>query len=131
MHSGAYAGFRRGGVTRRVTGYDDGGGVSPAPAGMLPGMGGGQPIPPIYYNPATYAGAGAPVGKGVPIPARPPMSLARSPRSRWRKAAWCVTLTAAACNRRLRRYGGFMQQVGVMTFRLTTSVDEVERISER
>ena len=65
MNTGAYAGFRRGGVTRRVTGYDDGGGVSPAPAGMLPGLGGGQSIPPIYYNPATYAGAGAPVGKGV------------------------------------------------------------------
>jgi hypothetical protein len=65
MNTGAYAGFRRGGVTRRVTGYDDGGGVSPAPAGMLPGMSGGQAVPPIYYNPATYAGAGAPVGKGV------------------------------------------------------------------
>ena len=65
MNTGAYAGFRRGGVTRRVNRYDDGGGVSPAPAGMLPGLGGGQSIPPIYYNPATYAGAGAPVGKGV------------------------------------------------------------------
>ena len=65
LSTGSYAGFRRGGVTRRVTGYDDGGGVGPSPAGMLPGMGGGQPVPPIYYNPATYAGAGAPVGKGV------------------------------------------------------------------
>ena len=51
--------------------YDDGGGVSPAPAGMLPGMGGSQPVPPIYYNPATYAGAGAPVGKGVTATSAP------------------------------------------------------------
>ena len=28
-------------------------------------MGGQQAIPPIYFNPATYAGAGAPVGKGI------------------------------------------------------------------
>ena len=32
---------------------------------MPPGLGGQQAIPPIYYNPATYAGAGAPVGKGI------------------------------------------------------------------
>jgi Phage tail lysozyme/N-acetylmuramoyl-L-alanine amidase len=52
-------------VTRRVTGYDDGGGVGPSAAGMPPGLGGQQSIPPIYFNPATYAGAGAPVGKGI------------------------------------------------------------------
>ena len=61
---------RKGGSIPRVTPrvrYDDGGGVSPSAAGMPPGLGGGQaqPIPPIYYNPATYAGAGAPVGKGI------------------------------------------------------------------
>jgi hypothetical protein len=32
---------------------------------MPPGLGGQSAIPPIYYNPATYAPAGAPVGKGV------------------------------------------------------------------
>ena len=53
-------------ITQRVNRYDDGGGVSPSAAGMPPGLGGGQQaIPPIYYNPATYAGAGAPVGKGI------------------------------------------------------------------
>ena len=55
-------GFRRGGAI----GYDDGGGVSPtAIGGMPPGLGGQGAIPPIYYNGATYAGAGAPVGKGI------------------------------------------------------------------
>jgi hypothetical protein len=52
-------------ITRRVTGYDDGGGVSPSFVGAPPGSTGGGPPPPIYYNPATYAAAGAPVGKGV------------------------------------------------------------------
>src|SRR5580698_7311119 len=53
-------------VTRRVNRYDDGGGVSPSAAGMPPGLGSQQQaIPPIYFNPATYAGAGAPVGKGI------------------------------------------------------------------
>ena len=57
---------RKGGpITQRVNRYDDGGGVSPSAAGMPPGLGGQQAIPPIYYNPATYAGAGAPVGKGI------------------------------------------------------------------
>ena len=57
---------RKGGpITRRVNRYDDGGGVSPSAAGMPPGLGGQQAIPPIYFNPATYAGAGAPVGKGI------------------------------------------------------------------
>jgi hypothetical protein len=52
-------------LTRRVK-YDDGGGVSPSAAGMPPGLGSQQQaIPPIYFNPATYAGAGAPVGKGI------------------------------------------------------------------
>ena len=61
------AGSRKGGpITRRVTTrYDDGGGVSPSAAGMPPGLGGQSAIPPIYYNPATYSPAGAPVGKGV------------------------------------------------------------------
>ena len=63
--SGAAANTRRSvGVTQRVK-FDDGGGVSPSAAGMPPGMGGQQAIPPIYFNPATYAGAGAPVGKGI------------------------------------------------------------------
>ncbi len=62
---GKVSGFRHGGVTRRVTGYDDGGGVSAAPLGMPPGLGGGPAAPPpIYFNPATYSAAGAPVGKG-------------------------------------------------------------------
>jgi hypothetical protein len=52
-------------ATRRSMKYDDGGGVSPSAAGMPPGLGGQQAIPPIYFNPATYAGAGAPVGKGI------------------------------------------------------------------
>jgi hypothetical protein len=58
---------RKGGpITRRVSRYDDGGGVSPSIAGAPPGAtGGAGAIPPIYYNPATYAAAGAPVGKGV------------------------------------------------------------------
>ena len=54
--------------TRRSNGvnrYDDGGGVSPSAIGSPPGMSGGAPPPPIYYNPATYAPAGAPIGKGV------------------------------------------------------------------
>ena len=57
---------RKGGsITQRVK-YDDGGGVSPsAIGGMPPGLGGQQPVPPIYFNPATYAGAGAPVGRGI------------------------------------------------------------------
>jgi hypothetical protein len=65
---------RKGGpITRRVTRrYDDGGGVSPSAMGMPPGMGGASgAIPPIYYNPATYAGAGAPVGKGVTAASAP------------------------------------------------------------
>jgi peptidoglycan LD-endopeptidase CwlK len=61
------SGSRKGGpITQRVNRYDDGGGVSPSAAGMPPGLGGqAQQIPPIYFNPATYAGAGAPVGKGI------------------------------------------------------------------
>ena len=53
-------------VTPRVR-YDDGGGVGPSVLGAPPGMSGGagQPTPPYYFNNATYAGAGAPVGKGV------------------------------------------------------------------
>ena len=63
---------RKGGpITRRVTRYDDGGGVSPSAAGMPPGLGGQQAIPPIYYNPATYAAAGAPVGKGISTASAP------------------------------------------------------------
>ena len=80
---GNYSGFRQGGSIQRgaipqraslsrvtparTKRYDDGGGVSPSPMGMPPGLsgGGGQPIPPVYFNPATYAGAGAPVGKGI------------------------------------------------------------------
>ena len=63
-------GFRKGGgiprsPTLRVR-YDDGGGVSPSALGPPPALAGGQqPIPPYYYNPATYSPAGAPVGKGV------------------------------------------------------------------
>jgi hypothetical protein len=72
------SGSRKGGpitprVTRRMR-YDDGGGVSPSIAGMPPGLssgGGQQQIPPIYFNPATYAGAGAPVGKGVSATSAP------------------------------------------------------------
>lgn len=54
-------------VKRRVTGYDDGGEVSPSAAGMPPGLStqGQSPIPPIYFNPATYSPYGAPVGKGI------------------------------------------------------------------
>jgi hypothetical protein len=75
---------RRGGpITQRVTSdasarsigtrkYDDGGGVSPSMAGPPPGATGGSgAIPPIYYNPATYAAAGAPVGKGVSATSAP------------------------------------------------------------
>jgi hypothetical protein len=48
-------------------GVDQSGDVSASALGMPPGLGqgGAQPIPPYYYNPATYSGAGAPVGKGV------------------------------------------------------------------
>jgi hypothetical protein len=48
-------------------GVDQSGDVSASALGMPPGLGqgGAQAIPPYYYNPATYAGAGAPVGKGV------------------------------------------------------------------
>ena len=64
-------GFQRGGVTRRVA-YDDGGGVSPSALGPPPALAGGQnPIPPYYFNPATYAPAGAPVGKGVSMTSAP------------------------------------------------------------
>jgi hypothetical protein len=64
---------RKGGpITQRVSRYDDGGGVSPSIAGAPPGAtGGGGAIPPIYYNPATYAAAGAPVGKGVSATSAP------------------------------------------------------------
>jgi hypothetical protein len=59
-------------ITRRVNRYDDGGGVSPSIAGAPPGATGAQgAIPPIYYNPATYAAAGAPVGKGVSASSAP------------------------------------------------------------
>ena len=54
-----------------AAGYDDGGPVSPAIAGMPPGLGGQAPIPPIYYNPATYSAAGAPVGRGVTATSAP------------------------------------------------------------
>ena len=69
------AGFRRGGIpanpTLRVR-YDDGGGVSPSALGPPPALAGGQnPIPPYYFNPATYAPAGAPVGKGVTMTSAP------------------------------------------------------------
>jgi hypothetical protein len=57
---------RKGGsITQRVNRYDDGGDVSPSAIGMPPGLGGQGAIPPLYFNPATYAGAGAPVGKGI------------------------------------------------------------------
>ena len=67
---------RKGGPIPRVTPrvrYDDGGGVSGTIAGMPPGLSGGgqQATPPIYYNPATYAAAGAPVGKGVSATSAP------------------------------------------------------------
>jgi hypothetical protein len=52
-------------------GFDDGGTVSGSVAGMPPGIGGQAPIPPIYYNPATYAAAGAPVGRGVSATSAP------------------------------------------------------------
>ena len=49
--------------------YDDGGGVSGNVSGTVtgppPALSGQQQIPPIYYNPATYAAAGAPVGRGI------------------------------------------------------------------
>jgi hypothetical protein len=38
---------------------------------MLPGLGGAQPIPPIYYNNATFAPAGAGIGKGVTVNSAP------------------------------------------------------------
>lgn len=44
---------------------DDGGGVSASPMGMPPGLSGQSPTPPIYYNPAVYSGAGAPINRGV------------------------------------------------------------------
>ena len=51
------------------TQYDDGGEVGmqgPSTLGPPPGLsGGGQSVPPIYFNPGTYSQAGAPVGKGV------------------------------------------------------------------
>ena len=57
---------RKGGsITQRVNRYDDGGDVGPSAVGMPPGLGGQGAIPPIYFNPATYAGAGAPIGKGI------------------------------------------------------------------
>ena len=63
---------RKGGpITRRVR-YDDGGGVSPSALGPPPALAGGQqPVPPYYFNPATYAPAGAPVGKGVSMTSAP------------------------------------------------------------
>ena len=71
-------------VTQRVNSsgvkrYDDGGGVSPSAAGMPPGLGGQGAIPPIYYNPATYAGAGAPVGKGITQASSPTFSAGAIP----------------------------------------------------
>lgn len=74
---GTISGSRKGGpITRRVARFDDGGGVSPSIAGMPPGlstggMQGAPPIPPIYFNPATYSAAGAPVGKGVSATSAP------------------------------------------------------------
>ena len=52
------------------TQYDEGGSVGdqgPSTLGPPPGLSGqgGQPVPPIYYNPGTYSQAGAPVGRGV------------------------------------------------------------------
>ena len=80
-------GFRRGGaipgvtprVTQRRVKYDDGGGVSASALGMPPGLSGQQQIPPYYYNPATYAGAGAPVGKGVTQTSAPVYSAGAIP----------------------------------------------------
>jgi hypothetical protein len=50
-------------------GYQEGGdvgGTSPSVLGPPPGLPGStQQIPPYYYNPATYAPSGAPVGKGI------------------------------------------------------------------
>ena len=78
---GQISGSRKGGpITRRVTRYDDGGEVSPSAAGMPPGLGSQQAaIPPIYYNPATYSAAGAPVGKGVSQPSAPTFNAGAVP----------------------------------------------------
>jgi peptidoglycan LD-endopeptidase CwlK len=73
---------RRGGVVRRywrggpIRRYQGGGGIEDPGAtsvGMPPGLaaGGQQQIPPIYFNPATYAAAGAPVGKGISATSAP------------------------------------------------------------
>jgi hypothetical protein len=60
---------------------DQSGDVSPSALGMPPGLssGGQQQIPPYYYNPATYAGAGAPVGKGVTQTSVPTFSAGAIP----------------------------------------------------
>lgn len=68
-----YSGYQRGGNVRMA--YQDAGGVDPASLGPPPGlpMGGQgqQPIPPVYYNRATYSPYGAGVGRGVSYASAP------------------------------------------------------------
>lgn len=72
---------RRGG---RVQRFQDGGGVQDpggSAMGMPPALAGGgqQQVPPIYFNPATYAPAGAPVGKGISATSAPTFTAGAIP----------------------------------------------------
>lgn len=73
------AGYAQGGWVA----YDDGGDVSPASLGAPPGlpMGGQgqQPIPPVYYNPATFSPYGAGVGRGVSYASAPTLVAQAAP----------------------------------------------------
>ena len=62
---------------------------------MPPGLGGQGAIPPIYYNPATYAGAGAPVGKGITQASSPTFSAGAIPSLPMQRVARLRSLMAA------------------------------------
>ena len=64
-----------GGPVSEIGAYDYGGSI----AGMPPGLPQQQTIPPVYYNPQTYAASGAPVGRGVSVSSLPTYAAASVP----------------------------------------------------
>ena len=70
----------RGGVVQRFQGGGDVADPGASSIGMPPALAGGaQPVPPIYFNPATYAAAGAPVGKGISATSAPTFTAGAIP----------------------------------------------------
>lgn len=72
--------YWKGGAVRRYQGGGDVQDPGGSAMGMPPALAGAQQqVPPIYFNPATYAPAGAPVGKGISAMSAPTMTSGAIP----------------------------------------------------